>query len=66
MGTIIEAAATATESSLGAVQLAGTAARFCLKRAGRAPDELGLLHRVTRALFDCDLNVVSARVSTIG
>jgi 3-oxoacyl-[acyl-carrier-protein] synthase III len=43
MGTIIEAAATATESSLGAVQLAGTAARFCLKRAGRAPDELGLL-----------------------
>jgi 3-oxoacyl-[acyl-carrier-protein] synthase III len=43
MGTIIEAAATATESSLGAVQLAGAAARFCLKRAGRAPDELGLL-----------------------
>ena len=43
MGTIIEAAATATESSLGAVQLAGTAARFCLKRACRAPDELGLL-----------------------
>jgi 3-oxoacyl-[acyl-carrier-protein] synthase III len=43
MGTIIEAAATATETSLGAVQLAGTAARFCLKRAGRAPDELGLL-----------------------
>jgi len=32
----------------------------------RAPDEVGLLHRVTRALFDCDLNVVSARVSTIG
>ena len=43
MGTIIEAAATATESSLGAVQLAGAAARFCLKRAGRAPGELGLL-----------------------
>jgi 3-oxoacyl-[acyl-carrier-protein] synthase III len=43
MGTIIEAAATATESSLGAVQLAGAAARFCLKRAGRAPHELGLL-----------------------
>jgi len=43
MGTIIEAAATATESSLGAVQLAGAAARFCLKRAGRAPDELDLL-----------------------
>jgi len=43
MGTIIEAAATATESSLGAIQLAGAAARFCLKRAGRAPDELGLL-----------------------
>jgi len=32
----------------------------------RAPDEIGLLHRVTRALFDCDLDVVSARVSTIG
>ena len=43
MGTIIEAAATAPESSLGAVQLAGAAARFCLKRAGRTPGELGLL-----------------------
>jgi 3-oxoacyl-[acyl-carrier-protein] synthase III len=43
MGTIIEAAATAAESSLGAVQLAGTAARFCLKRAARTPDELDLL-----------------------
>jgi [protein-PII] uridylyltransferase len=32
----------------------------------RAPDEVGLLHRVTRALFDCDLDVVSARVSTVG
>ncbi len=32
----------------------------------RAVDEVGLLHRVTRALFDCDLDVVSARVSTIG
>jgi len=32
----------------------------------RALDEVGLLHRVTRALFDCDLDVVSARVSTIG
>ena len=32
----------------------------------RAPDELGLLHRVTQALFDCDLDVVTARVSTIG
>jgi [protein-PII] uridylyltransferase len=32
----------------------------------RAPDEIGLLHRVTRALFSCDLNVVSARVSTVG
>jgi [protein-PII] uridylyltransferase len=32
----------------------------------RAPDELGLLHRVTRALFDCDLDVVSARASTLG
>ncbi len=43
MGTIIEAAATATESSLGSVQLAGAAARFCLKRAGRTPGELDLL-----------------------
>jgi len=32
----------------------------------QATDELGLLHRVTSALFDCDLDVVSARVSTIG
>jgi [protein-PII] uridylyltransferase len=32
----------------------------------RAPDEVGLLHRVTQALFDCELDVVSARVSTIG
>ena len=32
----------------------------------RAPDEVGLLHRVTQALFDCKLDVVSARVSTLG
>ncbi|MGH9088265.1 MAG: [protein-PII] uridylyltransferase [Acidimicrobiales bacterium] len=32
----------------------------------QAADELGLLHRVTRALFDCHLDVVSARVSTVG
>jgi [protein-PII] uridylyltransferase len=32
----------------------------------RARDELGLLHRVTQALVACDLDVVSARVSTIG
>jgi [protein-PII] uridylyltransferase len=32
----------------------------------RAADELGLLHRVTRTLFDCNLDVVSARVSTVG
>jgi [protein-PII] uridylyltransferase len=32
----------------------------------RAPDEIGLLHRITQALFDLDLDVVSARVSTIG
>ena len=32
----------------------------------RAPDELGLLYRVTRALFDCGLDVVTARVSTVG
>ncbi len=32
----------------------------------RAPDEIGLLHRITRVLFESDLDVVSARVSTLG
>jgi [protein-PII] uridylyltransferase len=32
----------------------------------RAPDQVGLLHRLTRALFEADLDVVSARVSTLG
>ena len=32
----------------------------------RAPDEVGLLHHVTRVLFEADLDVVSARVSTLG
>ena len=32
----------------------------------RVPDEVGLLHRVTRALFEAELDVVSARVSTLG
>jgi [protein-PII] uridylyltransferase len=32
----------------------------------RAPDEIGLLHRITAALFDAGLDVVSARVSTLG
>ncbi|MGH9207209.1 MAG: ACT domain-containing protein, partial [Acidimicrobiales bacterium] len=32
----------------------------------RAPDALGLLHRVTNALFASDLDVVTARVSTFG
>ena len=32
----------------------------------RAPDEIGLLHRITRALFEASLDVVSARVSTLG
>ena len=32
----------------------------------RASDEIGLLYRVTRALFACGLDVVSARVSTVG
>jgi [protein-PII] uridylyltransferase len=32
----------------------------------RAPDEIGLLHRITRVLFEEDLDVVSARVSTLG
>ncbi len=32
----------------------------------RAPDEVGLLHRITGALFDQGLDVVSARASTLG
>jgi [protein-PII] uridylyltransferase len=32
----------------------------------RAPDEVGLLHRITRVLFEARLDVVSARVSTLG
>jgi [protein-PII] uridylyltransferase len=32
----------------------------------RAPDEVGLLHRITRVLFEANLDVVSARVSTLG
>jgi len=32
----------------------------------RSPDEIGLLHRITRALFNAGLDVVSARVSTLG
>jgi [protein-PII] uridylyltransferase len=31
-----------------------------------AEDRVGLLHRVTRALFDCRLDVAAARVSTLG
>jgi [protein-PII] uridylyltransferase len=32
----------------------------------RAADEIGLLHRITRTLFEADLDVVSARASTLG
>jgi [protein-PII] uridylyltransferase len=32
----------------------------------RALDEIGFLHRITRALFEADLDIVSARVSTLG
>ncbi|HUR18291.1 MAG TPA: [protein-PII] uridylyltransferase [Acidimicrobiales bacterium] len=32
----------------------------------RAPDEIGVLYRITRALADCDLDVRSAKVSTLG
>jgi [protein-PII] uridylyltransferase len=32
----------------------------------RAPDQIGLLHRITLVLFEEDLDVVSARVSTLG
>jgi [protein-PII] uridylyltransferase len=32
----------------------------------RAPDEVGLLHGITRVLFEASLDVVSARVSTLG
>lgn len=32
----------------------------------RAPDAIGVLYRITRALADCDLNVATAKVSTLG
>ena len=32
----------------------------------RAPDEIGLLHRITRILFQADLDVVSARAASLG
>ncbi|MGH9269554.1 MAG: ACT domain-containing protein, partial [Acidimicrobiales bacterium] len=32
----------------------------------RAPDGVGVLYRITRALADCDLDVRSAKVSTMG
>ena len=32
----------------------------------RAPDDVGVLYRITRALADCDLDVRSAKVSTLG
>ena len=32
----------------------------------RAPDELGVLHRITAALAGCGLDVRSAHVSTLG
>jgi 3-oxoacyl-[acyl-carrier-protein] synthase-3 len=47
MGTIIEATATATAEdrspATGAVELADAAARACLERAGRSPDDVELL-----------------------
>jgi 3-oxoacyl-[acyl-carrier-protein] synthase III len=43
MGTIIEAAATASSPSAGAVALADAAARACLQRAQRAADDVDLL-----------------------
>jgi [protein-PII] uridylyltransferase len=32
----------------------------------RAEDVVGQLHRITQALFECDLDVISARVNTFG
>jgi [protein-PII] uridylyltransferase len=32
----------------------------------RAPDGVGVLYRITRALADCDLDVRTAKVSTLG
>ncbi|HEX4216735.1 MAG TPA: [protein-PII] uridylyltransferase [Acidimicrobiales bacterium] len=32
----------------------------------RAEDVVGQLHRITQALFDCDLDVISAKVNTFG
>ena len=32
----------------------------------RAPDAMGVLYRITRALADCELDVLSAKVATLG
>lgn len=32
----------------------------------QAPDRMGLLYRITQALLDCDLDIVSAKVETLG
>jgi [protein-PII] uridylyltransferase len=32
----------------------------------RAPDRLGVLYRITRALADLDLNILTARIDTLG
>ncbi len=48
------------------VSVDNEASEFATVLEVRAPDEIGLLHRITRALFEADLDVVSARVSTLG
>lgn len=48
------------------VTLDNQASATCSVVEVRAPDALGLLHRVTASLFDEGLDVVSARVSTLG
>ncbi len=48
------------------ISISNDASVSCTVVEVRAMNEIGLLHRLTRALFECELDVISARVSTIG
>jgi [protein-PII] uridylyltransferase len=48
------------------VSVDNTASTTCSVVEVRAADSLGLLHRITSALFEEGLDVVAARVSTLG
>jgi [protein-PII] uridylyltransferase len=48
------------------VTVDNTASATCSVVDVRAEDSLGLLHRITASLFDEELDVVAARVSTLG